>query len=373
MPRSDFEGRRGAAPARPPRKAGLEQIAALAGVGIATVDRVLNERGNVSSETARKVIEAARQLKWPRMLPVPYRRGLRLEVLLARPDTPFFQRLNTAFADAAGTLDRSVVVQRSFVDESPAALAERILATGAQAVIAYGEEDAAVIDAITAVTVRGIPVVTLVSDIPTSPRLAYVGIDHYSAGRTAAFFVQNMARAPGQLLVLCHNLRYRAHAQRVGGFRDRINERGGGLSIAAVLEGHDDRARSAALLSEALGRWPDVVGIYNAGGANRGVEAALLAAGLAGKAVFVGHELTVHTRRMLMQGTMTLTIDQNPELQARRAINILLHRFGYTEEAPRYDEVPFVVCGPENLTPMASETLPTHEHLETLAAGSRDG
>src|SRR5579863_7496437 len=117
-------GNRGTGPvaARSPRKAGMDQIAALAGVGIATVDRVLNERGNVSPETARRVIEAARQLKWPRILPVPYRRGLRLDVLLARPDTPFFQRLNEAFANAANSLDRSVMVQRSFVDESAAAL-----------------------------------------------------------------------------------------------------------------------------------------------------------------------------------------------------------------------------------------------------------
>jgi LacI family transcriptional regulator, galactose operon repressor len=339
----------GSAATRSPRKAGLDQIAALAGVGIATVDRVLNERGNVSPETARRVIDAARQLKWPRILPVPYRRGLRLDVLLARPDAPFFQRLNEAFANAAGTLDRSVMVQRSFVDDSAAALAERILSTNGQAVAVYGEEDPAVIDAITTVTVRGIPVVALVSDIPTSPRLAYVGVDHYSAGRTAAYFMEAMAPVAGPVLVLCHSLRYRAHAQRVSGFRDRINDRGRGLTVAKVLEGLDDRPLSTQLLSDAMRHFRNVVGVYNAGGANRAVEAALTAAGLAGRAIFIGHELNIHTRRMLSEGTMTLTIDQNPELQARRAINILLNRFGYVEELPGYDEVPFVIYGPENL------------------------
>ena len=334
---------------RTARKARLDQIAALAGVGIATVDRVLNERGNVSPETTRKVIEAARQLKWPRSLPVPYRRGLRLDVLLTRPDAPFFQRLNEAFANAANTLDRSIIVQRSFVDESPSALAERILSTKSQAVVLYGEEDAAVVDAIATVTVRGIPVVTLVSDIPTSPRLAYVGIDHYSAGRTAAFFMEAMARVPGPLLVLCNSLRYRAHAQRVSGFRDRINDRDSGLTVAEVLEGHDDLSLSGQLLSGAMQRFRGVVGVYNAGGANRAVEAALKSVDMAGKAVFIGHELTVHTRRMLSECTMTLTIDQNPELQARRAINILLRRFGYVEEIIGFDDVPFVIYGPENL------------------------
>lgn len=339
----------GSAAARPGRKVRLDQIAALAGVGIATVDRVLNERGNVSPETTRKVIEAARKLRWPRTLPAPYRRGLRLDILLARPDTPFFQRLSRAFADAANTLDRSVIVQRSFVDETVGALAERILSTQGQAVALYGEEDAAVVDAITALTVRGIPVVTLVSDIPASPRLAYVGIDHYSAGRTAAFFMEAMARPPGPLLVLCHNLRYRAHAERVSGFCDRISDRGSGFTVASVLEGHDDQPLSSQLLADALRRIHGVAGIYNTGGSNGAVEAALKSAGLAGKVVFIGHELNTETRRMLQEGTMTLTIDQNPELQARRAINILLYRFGYVEESAGTRDVPFVIYGPENL------------------------
>lgn len=38
----------------------LKDVARVAGVGTATVDRVLNERGNVSEEVRRKVIEAAR-------------------------------------------------------------------------------------------------------------------------------------------------------------------------------------------------------------------------------------------------------------------------------------------------------------------------
>lgn len=352
MPQKVAGGEPAPAEGRPGRKARLDQIAALAGVGTATVDRVLNERGNVSPETTRKVIEAARKLRWPRTLPVPYRRGLRLDILLSRPDTPFFQRLSQGFAHAASTLDRSVVVQRSFVDEAVEALARRMLATECQAVALYGEEDPVVIDAITMLTVRGIPVVTLVSDIPASPRLAYVGIDHYSAGRTAAFFMEAMARPPGPLLVLCHSLRYRAHAERVSGFRDRINDRSMGFTVASVLEGHDDQSLSSQLLSDALRRTHGVVGVYNTGGANEAVEAALKLAGVAGKTVFIGHELNAETQSMLSRGTMTLTIDQNPELQARRAVNILLRRFGYLEDNSGFGEVPFVIYGPENLKPV---------------------
>ena len=46
----------------------LKDVAERAGVGIATVDRVLNERGSVSPEITRRVIEAARELRLPRDL-----------------------------------------------------------------------------------------------------------------------------------------------------------------------------------------------------------------------------------------------------------------------------------------------------------------
>ena len=39
----------------------LQDIAELTGVGIATVDRVLNERGNVAPQTAEKVLAVARE------------------------------------------------------------------------------------------------------------------------------------------------------------------------------------------------------------------------------------------------------------------------------------------------------------------------
>ena len=39
----------------------LEALAKRIGVGVATVDRVLNERGGVSPETTRRVLQAARE------------------------------------------------------------------------------------------------------------------------------------------------------------------------------------------------------------------------------------------------------------------------------------------------------------------------
>jgi LacI family transcriptional regulator len=69
--------------------------------------------------------------------------------------------------------------------------------------------------------------------------------------------------------------------------------------------------------------------------------------------VFIGHELTPFTEPMLRDGTMTLTIDQNPEQQARFAVDVLMHHFGHAVLAgvapPYRSDVPFTLYGPENL------------------------
>jgi LacI family transcriptional regulator len=169
------------------RHAGMRDVAARAGVGIATVDRVLNERGSVRVDTARRVIEAARSLGLRRTLPAPYARRLRLDVLLARLETPFCARLQQAFTRITATLDRSVVVQRCTLDQTkPRLVAQRIRDSAADGLILYCEEHPAILEAVGGLATRRLPIVCLTTDLPTAPRLAYVGIDHTRAGRTAA-------------------------------------------------------------------------------------------------------------------------------------------------------------------------------------------
>jgi LacI family transcriptional regulator len=339
----------------PRQKARLRKVAELAGVSSATVDHVLNERGNVRPETARLVIDASRQLRLQRTLPPLYRHGLRFEVLLTRPELPLIGRMSRAFAGIAASLDRSVILQRQVLEEDdPHQMARRLHATRCNGVIIYGQEHDAIRDAIATINGAGIPVVTLISDLPASSRLAYVGIDHYSAGRTGGFFLARMVREPGPVIVLCNHPTSHGHAERVRGLRDGIEQHGQGLAVVDVLEGHDASALSERLVLGALQRHPSAVGIYNAGAANRAVAVAIRRAQpKCEPLVFIGHELTTHTRKLLHDGTMTLTIDQNPEQQARFAVDVLLHKFGYLEHGLHNDaglaSVPFTLFGPENI------------------------
>jgi hypothetical protein len=69
---------------QPPRRkktARFVEIAA-AGVSVATVDRVLNERGSVSATARAKVVAAARELAVPRLLPDTRHGLIHIDILL---------------------------------------------------------------------------------------------------------------------------------------------------------------------------------------------------------------------------------------------------------------------------------------------------
>jgi LacI family transcriptional regulator len=188
-------------------RTGLQDVARLAGVGIATVDRVLNERGNVSDKTVLRVLEAAKQLNLRRTLPAVRHKTVRIEVVLRGPVDEFFQRLNQAFGKIGAELDRSILLHRNAIDERrPLNLAYHISSSTADAIILFsGTANPALLAAIEEKTTQGIPVLTINSDLPESTRTIHIGPDHHRMGRTAGFFMSKMAARDGSILVIRHS------------------------------------------------------------------------------------------------------------------------------------------------------------------------
>lgn len=332
----------------------LDHVATRAGVGSATVDRVINERGNVSDEVRRRVLEAARELGLRRVLLTSHHRLVRVNVILARPERPLISRMAQEFRRQSARLDRAMTIHRTLLKyESPEAIAAAMLKEGFDAVIVDAPDHALIHEALDRLKSLNRPVITVISDVPGGRRLAYAGIDHAKAGRSAGWFLGHMAR-PGKVVVLCHHIGFQAHAERIRGLTEELAATQ--LTRAEVVRGGDDPILSEVLLKEAFARHPDCTAVYNAGAGNRGVVAAMKAGILAEPPTFVGHELTPFTWDMLRQGWMTLAIDQSPELQVQQALDRLMHHFGFDAEfQPAH--VPFILYGPRNLPDLRPEEI----------------
>ncbi len=331
-------------------KPNYRDIARLAGVGTATVERVLNGRGGVRPGLVEKVLIAARTLEYPRKLPDIHRGFLRIEVLLVRPETTFYRRLSRAFERIAATLDPLVIVQRSFTEEmNPDEIARRILSSEfpRAGLILAVPSNPVISAAVERVSVQGLPVVHVVTR--ASVRAGeFVGIDNFAAGRTAALYITRMARRTGPVAAICHPI-YQVHRDRIRGFSDYFLEHTGASSFDWIGFGRDEDRHSADRLLEALEAYPDLSGLYNAGGANSALIEVLRRHPRGRDVFFVGHELTDYTRIALGDGTMDVVLDQAPEAQARRALDHILRRIGLTDIEPDRAPIRFITITKESL------------------------
>lgn len=324
-------------------------IAARAGVGTATVERVLNGRGGVRPDTVARVVAAAKALDWSGRLPEQHRGIRRIEVILVRPDSSFFVRLAAAYRRIAASLDPTIQIHVTFVgeDDGPA-IARRITApeTPRAGLIIATPGHPEVRSALQQVVAHGAPVIQVVTRI--LPEAEFVGIDNYAAGRMASLLMSRMCTRYGTVIALCHSSVYQVHRERLRGFSDYLADHAPPrLRFAFVAFGGDNRDHSARRLREALSVWPDLTGIYNVGGANSAVLDAL--ARVRNHVFFVGHELSPATDTALRSGTADVVLDQVPEAQARRTVDLMLSRLGLTELAIDNPPMRFTTITSENL------------------------
>jgi LacI family transcriptional regulator len=171
----------------------------------------------------------------------------------------------------------------------------------------------------------GKAVVTVVSDVPASQRQFYVGIDNIAAGRTAGALVGRLVGARvGGIAVVAGSANLRDHAERIFGFRQVMSAEFSQLEMLPVVEARDDDERSESLTRLMFSEHENVIGLYNVGAGTPGVAKALIESGRAGQVVFVGHDLTALTRRLLTRGVMDAVISQSPGREARSAMRVLL-------------------------------------------------
>ena len=328
-----------AGPGRKRRKRGprFVEIATTAGVSLATVDRVLNERDSVSDATRQKVLHAARQLGVPRILPQPGHGFVHLDILLPRNDTPFFRRLGAALRDASVMLDRRVIVHRTVHgEEDVAAMAASLRKPPhRRAGFVIAAPDVPLIREAAEVAIkRGEHGVAAVSELPDLAGVSYVGIDNHRAGMAAGHLMGRMTPSAGRIIMLGSAPDFRAHMDRQAGFHEALVTFPH-LTVDPIdVRTRDDPERCFVSVRRALQTSSQsIVGIYNSGAGSEGIARAL-AAHAGPRPNWIGHEISDDHIGYLKAGFMDVAIDQDPAGQAIAALQTLLHRVGVTERPP---------------------------------------
>lgn len=308
------------------QKPKLDEIARVARVSKATVDRVLNNRAGVQEHTRRHVLAVAAELSGEQSAPGTPEKAC-LDFVLPGGSNAFISDLaRNIEAQAVLRGDVDVVIHRLNGIE-PEEIAARLanLRPVCQAVGLIGLDSPAVREAVRRLIANGLVVMTLVSDISHVGRANYIGIDNRAAGRLAGYLIGRFVPgSTGKVALLAGALAYRGHEEREMGFRHILQESFPGLTIVAAREVREDAERAYRETRALLAEHPDLRAIYCIGAGQDGIARALIEAKRDQSVVFVGHDLTEDTRQYLLNGVMDVAIDQNARVEAREAVDRLV-------------------------------------------------
>lgn len=313
-------------------RATLEDVAREAGVSLATADRAVNGRQGVRDKTMARVSAAVAKLGYrPNPAAARLARGqsFRFAFILPSNANTFMASLEAHLTKAAGWLAGQnaycdVLRADVFDANALAEVLERLPALY-QGVATVALDHPRVRVAINDLVQRGVTVVTLVSDAPSAQRAHYVGINNPAAGRTAGSLMGRfLGGRSGTVAVIAGSMALRDHAERFVGFNEVIAREYPRLTLLPVCEGRDDSAQNRALVAALLAAHPDLVGLYNVGAGNEGIAEVLEASGRAQDLVWIAHELSAETRRLLVCGVADAIINQDAGHEARSAARVLL-------------------------------------------------
>jgi LacI family transcriptional regulator len=159
----------------------IRDIALQAGLSETTVDRVLNGRAGVSIRAQRQVEQAIRDLDRQQSQIRLGGRTFVIDLVMQAP-ARFSAAVRVALEAELAGLRPAVIRARFDLTEtaSPVELVsalDRLRRRGSHGVLLKAPDVPEVVEAVDRLVSAGIPVITLVTDLPGSQRLAYVGID----------------------------------------------------------------------------------------------------------------------------------------------------------------------------------------------------
>ena len=336
----------------------VNDIARHAGVSLATVDRVLNARPGVRKVTIERVTNAINELGYIRdtaAANLARRRVYRFVFILPDNDSEFIDSLQAQIINQSDALsnDRTFLeTQRilSFEPQLIVAALDAINPGELDGVAVIAPETPAVRDAIGRARERGLAVVALLSDLPSSQRDHFIGIDNTSAGQTAGQLMGRFVRADsGRILILTNSRLARDHLERRHGFDSVMSKQFPQLEVLPSIEAKDDKELPSRLLPNAFETWPDIKGIYTSYASNPGLIQFLKKAKL--DVVVIAHELTPLSRNALQCGEFDALISQDLGHIVRSAVRLMRARVDGVPYNALQERIRVEIFLKENLPP----------------------
>lgn len=281
----------------------IKEIARHAGIGTATVDRVINNRANVSAKTRTRVGQAIAEMERQELQIAATGRQLFFDFVIEAP-ARFAKEVRTAaervMPQFSGAVCRPRFMSQDIMTDAEVIGAlNRIKKRGSHGVCLKARDTPAIRVAVNDMVSAGIPVVTLVTDISGTARATYVGLDNASAGRTAAFLIGRIVGdVTGSVLATQSDGAFLGEEERHAAFVQALAQHAPHLRVVKSNRGGGVHYQTAKDLGDIIGNLDNLRAVYSMGGGNKTILSMLDDHGLQPE-VFVAHDLDQDNRMLI--------------------------------------------------------------------------
>jgi len=336
-----------------PKTITIKDIAELAGVSMGTVDRVLHNRGRVSTETSERVHRIIRETRYSPNLHA--RRLSRSKTWTIGAVFPRSDQDGGFWIDAGRGLQRAAedfggfgLHSRSFsFDRTRSSDLRRAIheaaSSGVDGILLAPVIPEAALEALSNLE-KKLPLVLFDTPLPEAQSLCFVGQDAFSAGRIGARLLSLGVSDPSR--IACVALRPSDYhiLQRVEGFTSFFA--GGAAPRIFELDIDLSNGHIESLVRQIGNSLPAIDGIYVSNAAVGAVAKVL--SGQGKRPLIVGHDLTVSSLASLQSGSIDFLITQHPALQTWEAMRLYWRYFVADSEPPKEQYLSIDVVGREN-------------------------
>jgi LacI family transcriptional regulator len=335
-----------------------KDLARAAGVSLATVDRVLNDRGGVSLKKAQAVAAAIEQIGFERnaaAAALARQRSLRLGFVIPKTGGAFLDKVLLSIQEYE-TLGRSEMTILSVIriEDKDAHKAARSIANidanDFDAIAVMATQSPPLRDALLRLAARGVHITSFLTKQELEGDVDFVGIDNRAAGATAGRLMgQFLGRQKGAVLPIAESLQSRDTLERRLGFDDVIGNKYPHIRPLPTLETYADPDRARKVISTAWKARPDTSGIYLLTGEAAGPVSALRELNALHGNILIAHERTSVTEDALRAGELDAVISQDPGHLVRSAVRIMRARCEKRRTLASQERIRIEILVAENL------------------------
>ena len=335
-----------------------KDLAREAGVSLATVDRVLNGRPNVSKRSVHSVNEAIDKLGFFRNIAavnLARNRTYKFRFVLPATGDQYLKALIDQVAETNKSVSSDLialeVAQIDVGDPHNVANYLREIHSGVVDGIAImAPESPQVRDAMSRLQERGIKLVQFLSGQEKLKNVDFVGVNNIAAGATAGRIIgQCHPEQNGAVLVVTETIQAQDSIERRIGFDHIINEKFPKLRCLPSLETYADPVRAKRIVERSFQYHKDIVAVYVMSSEARVPVSAVAECADLNKLTTVVHERTPFTEDAIQTGKIDAIIGQNPGHAVRSAVRIMRARSDFREPVASQEKIRIEVLFKENL------------------------